>query len=1221
MRLSMDPEDVRELNESIQLLTASIRSFADASGVATGSLASLERAGVALTAAERAELLAKEKMTTAANNFKSAVDNAGTAMTSFAKAAVSAEEGFKKYGAAMNSAGDAAFDIGKNFGILGMAIGGLLKGIGMFAGEALKIHDTMIQMNREATKFAGILPTTNRQVADLAANAGYAGDKMLKLVKIAEGVGTNLVALGGTAGSGVIRFEKLANVGNKVYEQFSKLGVSQESLTKMQADYVRMQGISGQAYNMQNKSMGQLQKESLAYAENLIKMSAITGEQADELQKQREVVKSEREERIKVIQENEMIRRLDADGRTEEANEIRNQQRTRSAMLQKATDTLGPEMASMMGRVLRTGAFDDFSSGLAAAGFTVEDLQGQMKQMASEVGKTNDLKKQEAILTAGSNKVMQQGEDQIKDFAVRMGDAAQFAGKELFDAFGVTDSVMGKMITRGETLTEADKQAQAELEAKKAAADKDAAMRAAQETAERELQKTYQTQMLTLANMIIPAVIDGLNFFNEVMNGVTAAVNMVIDAYNFLAPIINVAMDALTQIIDFALWPLLEVGGFLTSNWETIVKVSKDVTDIFLVPFLWAGSKLVDLFDKTIVPVMEWFGEKFKQLGEAVGGLFEKIGGWLGMDTGEGTGFLDWLGNLADSARGVNKESTQNISKSEYAGIVRDAWGGIASGASGIADLAERRSQYRAGQIGEAAGISGDAVREIGRLAVGGVAGGAMGLRAAGTAARVLKMERGASAAMALKSAAVGGTIGGMMTSGGELGQLGNVSAVNYTTDPEEARKATEEALAATVEQTRNVQASTNETIKDTTQKIENIEQNKKLAKENKEQSEEKTKLFKTFGDAIKSVTTNLGTLKQSIDDMVTQIGTSIMALQQMSPVGPGGTSQILETIKKRESGGNYQAQAKGSSASGAYQFTDSTWQSLTKKYKIGEIYKSAKDAPPAIQDAVAAKYVDEILQEAGGDVSKVPLKWYTGNIQGNISASAIAANNGLTPQMYQQKWMTDYNRMGAEMANRLGSGDIVSLGRQLQSQGFMVSENPAFGGVTPGVHKGAGHDEGRAIDINAINGDDSKDPVAAAKMDALAQQLSGNPNLTVLWRTKGHYNHMHVETKKVSAARGGVFSGSSGGYPATLHGTELVSPISVDSILMKLAKTSISDPAAQEITKNIASTTSTDDSANRRANLGSEMLGVLAAKMDQLIDAIENGNDTRQKLLQYSQT
>jgi len=45
-------------------------------------------------------------------------------------------------------------------------------------------------------------------------------------------------------------------------------------------------------------------------------------------------------------------------------------------------------------------------------------------------------------------------------------------------------------------------------------------------------------------------------------------------------------------------------------------------------------------------------------------------------------------------------------------------------------------------------------------------------------------------------------------------------------------------------------------------------------------------------------------------------------------------------------------------------------------------------------------------------------------------------------------------------------SGGIVDLGKWFQKLGARVTEHPAFGGVHP-VHKGRGHYEGRAIDVN----------------------------------------------------------------------------------------------------------------------------------------------------------
>jgi hypothetical protein len=136
-----------------------------------------------------------------------------------------------------------------------------------------------------------------------------------------------------------------------------------------------------------------------------------------------------------------------------------------------------------------------------------------------------------------------------------------------------------------------------------------------------------------------------------------------------------------------------------------------------------------------------------------------------------------------------------------------------------------------------------------------------------------------------------------------------------------------------------------------------------------------------------------------------------------------GSNKQILETIKKRESGGNYNAQAKGSSASGAYQFIDSTWRSRAQAAGVDiRQYPRAVNAPPDVQDKVADVYISEILSKNNNDVSKVPLVWYTGNAAGQMSASALAVNGGLTPQAYQASWMKTYQQMGGSMATTAAS-------------------------------------------------------------------------------------------------------------------------------------------------------------------------------------------------------
>lgn len=58
----------------------------------------------------------------------------------------------------------------------------------------------------------------------------------------------------------------------------------------------------------------------------------------------------------------------------------------------------------------------------------------------------------------------------------------------------------------------------------------------------------------------------------------------------------------------------------------------------------------------------------------------------------------------------------------------------------------------------------------------------------------------------------------------------------------------------------------------------------------------------------------------------------------------------VLEQIKSCESGGDYTAVNASSGASGAYQFLDSTWQSLSASAG----YSTAASAPESVQDAAA---------------------------------------------------------------------------------------------------------------------------------------------------------------------------------------------------------------------------------------------------------------------------
>ena len=1193
-------ERIRELNDTLSTFSSSMQTqmrsmsgHTQALGQNTNLINQNNTAVSGSTKLAEAQQVAEQQQAKAQQNLVKSLDSTETAVVGFAKAMVSAQAGFGKYGSAVQSAGDAVFNLGKSFGIVGTVLGGLVKGVSLFAGEALKMHDNMIQLNRDITKFAGVIPTTNRNIADLSARAGYAGEKMAQLGKMTESIGSNLVSLGVTAGKGAVQFLKMADVGDEVKMRFSKLGVSQEDLTAMQAQYVKLQGMSGQAYKLQTMDMRQLREQSTAYAENLVKMSAITGKSAEEQQRREEIMRSQYEERSQIINEENQARQLEKDGRQEEADALRASSKVRQGVGDVLSKTVGTETAAMITRVMRVGSFDKVTAGLAASGFTVERIKAlQQAGMDAYLAAGTDAKKQqEAANNAGINTL-----DQYKKIATgvneTLGTALQYGGEELGKKFALTGEGLGYLAeTAGMTAREQIEAANKEMAAKDAANDKDAAARAELEAKERAVQEAYQSVMLDLANIIIPGVLKAMDY-------VTTALGK----FN----------EILAQAKTF--W----------SEWGETIKTGTLILGGMFAAF--AGYKIIS----------------------GVWGAFSKLKGVI-------SGLAGWISKLFGGGGGPAAPGKPA------------APGGAPGAPVKGADGRYRDAQGRFAKAPAAPSGGG----KLAKLAKGG--------------ARILgKLALPLTAVMAGYDAYQGFNADPKASFGGKMANAGKgvLSGLTFglsdyvtggvTTGKEEA-EIQEKATETKKTNAETISKHSDTVTTDTTQRKANIEQNKKLATDTKAQMVEQTNLFKLLTESIKLTTSSFEPLRQSINDLVTQLGTSILNMQGM---GGGGadtiatTSAVMAMQLAKESAGGTQLRTKGLSNSkgigGAYGMSEDAradaFKAMSKEEQAAFTAATGFSKAPTLNELVnkegtaflsdKAKRADQMLATKhnetliSGMAKKLGRPPTMRDIRGAnwLGPSGypaflidLAANPNMTMEQFyanHPEWpkpgMEQFNngkmtlqqfqdKLTEHAGGAGGGSDIVSIGKNLQSQGFRVDEHPSFGGVTPGVHKGKGHDEGRAIDVNAVAGDDSKDPVAAARMDALKQQLSSNPNLTILWRSKDHFDHMHVETKKLTAARGGVFSGPRSGYPIEMHGTEMVAPLNVDSILMKLAKTPAGSVEAETAINAITQTNKSSIDVEKIVAVQASMIEILGNKLDTMIDALESGNKTQSKILRHS--
>lgn len=206
----------------------------------------------------------------------------------------------------------------------------------------------------------------------------------------------------------------------------------------------------------------------------------------------------------------------------------------------------------------------------------------------------------------------------------------------------------------------------------------------------------------------------------------------------------------------------------------------------------------------------------------------------------------------------------------------------------------------------------------------------------------------------------------------------------------------------------------------------------------------------------------------------------------------------ILTTIRQLESSNRYDAQAGGSSASGAYQITDGTWDGYAG-------YERAVDAPPEVQDQKAVELVRSYLQANAtlsverraqlntdtNPVVIVPIMHYWPKTliepQWMDHIPRPDAGNELTVGEYQARWLDEYARQSARGAD----GGLCLAGFDAWAGGPLLDHLPNCGNLGWGGYTN-GHVPHEAMRWRPFSG--HLHPAASASYDQLyaAAQAAG---------------------------------------------------------------------------------------------------------------------------------
>ena len=511
-----ETKKILEMIAVMATMASSVGGSSAKSKEASDALNRLRKATDDQTEAEKAHAAAKEESAKKQSNYDSAIASSKDALKSFAGAMTNTSTEFSKFNGTLNSAGDAALSIGKNFGILGLIIGGLIKGATVAAEMMTKQADNALKATDEMSKMGGAGAHTAKSVAEMATKIGLSNEQWGLMTNAMKRANTGMAGLGSTAGEGQKAFGNMLAVTNQQREAFQRLGVSQEELMNQQADYVKLQEMSGKSLASQAKDGDALRRESLAYAENLSRLSALTGKSADKIAKEQEAAMLEYEEIVATRIEDDKIRKLKAEGREKEAAGLQQEQDARKAYIKQVTTQLGKEAGLQVGKVARTGAFDSSTSGLAALGISAQDVQKGFK------GKTAKEAEQ------GAADFTQQIKEKQSEKLGQLGTSLQFGGEALGKQFFLGKESLqetGKFMERneGQANKEAGARTAGAAEGSKtaggvAAEDPAQISRNAATTATIELNKTLE-KMLMESNPLL----SGFNKLTIAMTALTAA--------------------------------------------------------------------------------------------------------------------------------------------------------------------------------------------------------------------------------------------------------------------------------------------------------------------------------------------------------------------------------------------------------------------------------------------------------------------------------------------------------------------------------------------------------------------------------------------------------------------------------------------------------------------------------------------------------------------------
>jgi hypothetical protein len=280
------------MTDSINKITTTVvnanSSVTDYNNSQKKNVDAIKQNNVGSTALQKSNKRYNEIVNEARDSLIRAADLGKNALIGLYKTAISTQEGFAKYNSTISKVGDISVELGKNFGILGTAVGYLFKGFTVLLEYQTQQADNILKATDEIARMGAAGTFTAKQILDMGHGAGLTSMELEKLTGPMKSVAGGFVALGGTTSEGIKKFGEVVAVSEDVRREFKRLGMGDKERNQSLADFVTLMNKSGTAFRDELSSSGGVQQAALQYARQMYVLADVSGMSVEEAKKKYE---------------------------------------------------------------------------------------------------------------------------------------------------------------------------------------------------------------------------------------------------------------------------------------------------------------------------------------------------------------------------------------------------------------------------------------------------------------------------------------------------------------------------------------------------------------------------------------------------------------------------------------------------------------------------------------------------------------------------------------------------------------------------------------------------------------------------------------------------------------------------------------------------------------------------------------------------------------------